>query len=219
MHGFRVAAMTPLPEQPEMQKMFPRLKVPTGTLEAWEPGLQRLSTVTRHSDRRVLCNSILFAEVKRLLTRGAEPSPRGRSYRSTRNARTTERAVRRTPRLSTGHAEGPWCHWHQGPEGTATPSADFGTASAFCFRGPDRNAVGGAGIAVARPETTSLSMSCGTRAQMSTRAILMAPGSSVLPSVIGHLPTAEPPVRASAADAFTGVPLTSSLRGTACGGP
>lgn len=51
------------------------------------------------------------------------------------------------------------------PKETATPSAGPGTAPAFCFRVPDRNAVGAAGIAVARPETTSLSMSCGTRAQ------------------------------------------------------
>lgn len=60
---------------------------------------------------------------------------------------------------------GPWRRTAPGPEGTATPSADPAAAPAFCLRTPDRTAGGDAGIAVARPETTSLSMSCGTRAQ------------------------------------------------------
>ncbi|MFD9457090.1 hypothetical protein ACFWBC_28875 [Streptomyces sp. NPDC059985] len=87
-------------------------------------------------------------------------------------------------------------------------------------------------------------MSCGTRARTSARAILMALGSSVLPSVINCLllvllvacvsatlrqpaplpvlrllwlgtPLPNLPVRASAADAFTEVLLTTSLLGTA----
>jgi hypothetical protein len=61
--------------------------------------------------------------------------------------------------------EGPWRHWHQGPEGTATPSAGPDTAPAFSFRTSSRGMKACAGIAVARPETTSLSMSCGTRTQ------------------------------------------------------
>jgi hypothetical protein len=36
---------------------------------------------------------------------------------------------------------------HQGPEGTATPSAGPSNAPAFCFRVPGLNAAGGAGIA------------------------------------------------------------------------
>ena len=81
----------------------------------------------------------------------------------------------------------------QGPEGTATPSAGPATAPAFCYRPPDRNAAGDAGIAVARPETTSLSMSCGTR----TRRV--RPGdpdgvhflrSSLDPHLLGYCSTA-----------------------------
>jgi hypothetical protein len=55
-------------------------------------------------------------------------------------------------------------YWRQGPEGTATPSTGPDTAPAFCVRTSSRGMRACAGIAVARPETTSLSMSCGTRA-------------------------------------------------------
>jgi len=56
-------------------------------------------------------------------------------------------------------------YWHPGPEGTAPPSTGPGTAPAYCVAPPPGGLAAGAGIAVARPETTSLSMSCGTRAQ------------------------------------------------------
>ena len=62
---------------------------------------------------------------------------------------TAERVVCCHLHLSVERVEGPWCQWHQGPEGTATPSAGPSTAPAFCFRSPDLNAAGAAGIAVA----------------------------------------------------------------------
>lgn len=87
-----------------------------------------------------------------------------------------------------GTRGGPWRRTAPGPEGTATPSAGLVTAPALCFRRPDGDTVGCAGIAVARPETTSLSMSCGTRVQGTRPGDPDGVGSSVLPSVINCLP-------------------------------
>ncbi len=96
---------------------------------------------------------------------------------------------------------------HPGPEGTSTPSAGPDTAPAFCVRTPARERTGNAGIAVARPETTSLSMSCGTRAQHSARAILMALGPSVLS--LWDLPTAGTALLRTAGDATCSVTCDS----------
>ena len=126
------------------------------------------------------------------------------------------------------------------PKELATPSAGPGTAPAFCFRRPGRNAAGARGSRLLDRRPPHYRCPAVPGLKTPARAILTVPGSSVLPSEISHLPSGtayyaaafdsaalrQPapspvllllwlrttlpdfPVRASAADAITGVLLT-----------
>ncbi|MFG2424867.1 hypothetical protein ACGFWD_38350 [Streptomyces sp. NPDC048448] len=128
--------------------------IPTGHSNAKSEGINRV--IKAHRPQRVRLPQPRQPTPTHTL-RHHPPSPRTPPHRSTLKTRHCTSHKERV--------EGPWHHVCQGPEGTATPSTGPDTAPAFCVCTGSRGMRACAGIAVARPEITSLSMSCGTRAQ------------------------------------------------------